>query len=243
MYTHCLNLDAGRPDTFVMMCPACFRLFRIRNLSVWGEFPANYIIPQMNRALAIDMRCPHCITDHSCESIRYGLITSQDDLEYYRDSRELERVQLVHIDNDIATAIQMLNRKGYYTKYCCSGHIDPPATEVQFARWPDIILDHEYLPSISQGYVYFEKGFKDTLEPPDGWKWDDRENDTMRQIIEPWISEDDIIDWLSKNGHPKYAQADMLRFGIPFYTRAVAKQIKEMDRNLLKWAKALPSRV
>ena len=31
---------------------------------------------------------------------------------------------LVEIDDDILEHIRLLNEKGYYTEYCCSGHLD-----------------------------------------------------------------------------------------------------------------------
>ena len=40
---------------------------------------------------------------------------------------------LVEIDDLIAPAIQNLNRRGYYTSACCSGHIEePPYAYIQF---------------------------------------------------------------------------------------------------------------
>ena len=33
---------------------------------------------------------------------------------------------IFEVDEDIAETISILNKKGYYTKYCCSGHVKDP---------------------------------------------------------------------------------------------------------------------
>ena len=33
---------------------------------------------------------------------------------------------IIEVDEAIAETISILNKKGYYTKYCCSGHVKDP---------------------------------------------------------------------------------------------------------------------
>lgn len=45
----------------------------------------------------------------------------------YIDKETFEIVDnIFEIDEDIAETISVLNKKGYYTKYCCSGHVTNP---------------------------------------------------------------------------------------------------------------------
>lgn len=34
--------------------------------------------------------------------------------------------EIIEVDDNIAEAISLLNKKGYYTKACCGGHVKPP---------------------------------------------------------------------------------------------------------------------
>ena len=61
----------------------------------------------------------------------------------YINSKTFEIIDDVfEVDEDIAEAISILNKKGYYTKYCCSGHVkDPrlyesyPLEKVENKKW------------------------------------------------------------------------------------------------------------
>ena len=57
----------------------------------------------------------------------------------------------IDFDDDIVHAIIELNRKGFHTKYCCSGHVKG---------------------SGSGGYVYFEKQLLKKYGLPVGWYLD-----------------------------------------------------------------------
>ncbi len=43
-------------------------------------------------------------------------------------------VYKIEIDDDIVEAISTLNKKGYITDYCCSGHIDSPIIYIKFSQ-------------------------------------------------------------------------------------------------------------
>lgn len=58
--------------------------------------------------------------------------------------------ELVEIDELFISVIAELNKKGYKTKFCCSGHIcDYPNSYIYFED--DIVL-----PSLPEGYMYDE---------------------------------------------------------------------------------------
>lgn len=59
-----------------------------------------------------------------------------------------EDVEAFELDNDIASAISKLNKKGFYTLYCCSGHKDGSIEGYILFKNKDI-LDYLYLLPIS----------------------------------------------------------------------------------------------
>ena len=59
---------------------------------------------------------------------------------------------LIEIDELMIPIIQILNQKGYITKYCCSGHYDyiHPNSYIMFEDWVE-------LPYIPDGFIKEEK--------------------------------------------------------------------------------------
>src|SRR5699024_5601752 len=69
---------------------------------------------------------------------------------------------VVELDELIAPTIILLNQKGYFTKYCCSGH------------WYE---------NVCSPYIYFESGFEPVCEPPKDFTWEFIERDDGNTII------------------------------------------------------------
>lgn len=59
--------------------------------------------------------------------------TKNHDLYYHIDDDRIN-APLVEIDELIAPIISILNKKGYKTEYCCSGHFDRSRTYIVFAE-------------------------------------------------------------------------------------------------------------
>ena len=79
--------------------------------------------------------------------------------------------QVIEVDELMLPTIIELNKKGYYTKYCCSGHY--------YDRSPN-------------GYIYFDKGI--TIPSlPLGYKYDENnsESNTIRNDFSQYIDEED----------------------------------------------------
>lgn len=75
----------------------------------------------------------------------------------------------VEIDELIAPTIQILNRKGYKTTHCCSGH---PLTDWLWNEGKEKYRKSQNLPS---SYISFEEGITLPILPP-GFVIDDSEN-------------------------------------------------------------------
>lgn len=92
----------------------------------------------------------------------------------------------VDIDDDFIEHIQLLNKKGYYTKYCCSGHID----DIWFR--PYISFEHRYDFETTPKFFHYEKRFDGLYYTV---KWENNTDMEWRQKI---INESHkaLLDWI-----------------------------------------------
>ena len=148
----------------------------------------------------------------------------------YIDKNTFEIVDDVfEVDEEIAEVISVLNKKGYYTEYCCGGHIRDPRIYEMYKLYSD---DE----NIKFGYVVDEDGDKVNVLLPQ----------TFTGI---YIKFKDKINFLIPEGFNKY-EDDTIDKVIDFYTGDKKKSFKEIGKELemahkvlLEWAKKLEDNV
>lgn len=173
----------------------------------------------------------------------------------YLDLEKLEyNDKIVEIDDDIAEAILELNRKGYKTYACCSGHsnielyqnIAPLEEKEELIKSGHIVFYEDDMvytayPSISTHcYIKFDDAYN-FKNIPNGFIYETKEEAYNRHI-----------EYLKK--HPEYKEADKdivfgdsISRGIYFLDEndkrkskeIIEKEIKEANEDLLKWVKEL----
>lgn len=90
-------------------------------------------------------------------------------------------VEGIELDPNIAETISILNKKGYYTKYCCEGH-------------------YENKKPNSTPYIYFDRFSPNEDSLPNGWYIDKdfKNNHTIRAKLEKHSKKQilkDIYNW------------------------------------------------
>jgi hypothetical protein len=63
---------------------------------------------------------------------------------------------LVEVDENFIESISLLNKKGYTTKNCCSGHTNPKDVHHAYIQFEG----HVVLPSLSNKYLYDECSYR-----------------------------------------------------------------------------------
>lgn len=148
----------------------------------------------------------------------------------YLSSNNFEIVNnIFEVDEDIAKTISILNKKGYYTKFCCSGHIKDPRLYEMYNKKNDVVYDDFNLGYIVNNYedgydilipytfttvyIMFNDNYNFINLPPGFRKTND-------QIIET------LIHYYSNGKRKNWYDID--------------KEIKLANELLLKWALSLP---
>ena len=151
----------------------------------------------------------------------------------YIDSNTFEIVDNVfEVDEDIAEVISVLNKKGYHTKYCCSGHIkDSRLYEMYEKRkisdFEDIHLGYiinknkeevdVLMPyTFTAVYVMFDKNYNFAYLPKDFYICDGLDNYTIEKIIDYYF------------------------LGVRKKSSEIYDEIKNSNNDLLEWAQNLP---
>lgn len=148
----------------------------------------------------------------------------------YIDKNTFEAIDNVfEVDEEIAEVISILNKKGYYTEYCCGGHIKDPRIYEMYR------LDRND-EEVKLGYVVNEDGDKVNVLLPQ----------TFAGI---YIKFKDKIDYLIPEGFNKYEEYIIDKV-IDFYRDGIKKSFNEIDKELadahnvlLEWAKSLEENV
>ncbi len=147
----------------------------------------------------------------------------------YINSETFEVIDNVfEVDENIAETISILNKKGYHTKYCCSGHIkDPRLYEMYNVKNNedfnnaigyvvnkridsyDILMPYTF----TAVYIMFAENYNFN-KLPQGFKLN---NNTIEMVIDYYTND------VRKNVYD------------------IEKEIKDANDILLEWAKSLPN--
>ena len=143
----------------------------------------------------------------------------------YINSKTFEIVDDVfEVDEDIAEAISILNKKGYHTKYCCSGHVkDPrlyesyPLEKVENKNLGYIIDDEKILMpyTCTTLYIMFDKEYN------------------FPNIPANFIKDDNVIECFID-----YYDNDNKKS-----SKTIDEEIKHANTTLLNWVKSLPKNI
>lgn len=153
----------------------------------------------------------------------------------YIDINTFEIVDnIIEVDEDIAETISILNKKGYYTKFCCSGHVKDSRLYEMYHRNNDIEYDDTNL-----GYMVNkdEDGF-DILMP---YTFTSvyvmfKENYNFNNLPSCFY----VVDEKVVNDYTIEKIIEYYNAGIRKSMSEVYKEIKDTNNILLEWAKKLP---
>lgn len=102
----------------------------------------DYMFANINRLVSLSVECD--------TTLPIGYSHSKVILQSEDDTKEVE---LIEIDKDIVESISILNKKGYHTVFCCSGHIHE-----NVSSRPYVIFDKNYyFDSYPEGWVEDEE--------------------------------------------------------------------------------------
>lgn len=172
--------------------------------------------------------------------------------EYYGDCPNCKsHVRLEEIDANMAQIINILNTKGYFTAFCCEGHIEQNIYDgkeefqtpyIYFYLWQDAeILDSYPLPKDwyidnPECEVFCIRGSK----MPNCFEDEDEYNEYLDYIKNNWNHEEiikEIYDWAvslpTKDENIKYVDHDYIRlFGQSIINKNAEKIINAYNENI-----------
>lgn len=136
--------------------------------------------------------------------------------EIYHNDQLIVPEDYIDVDELIAPTIQILNQKGYTTRFCCSGH---PLTDHWL--WRDAEAEEGYVKAGAplHSYILFEEGITLPSLPPGFEEGINKYGDKPRMFIE--------------KDHPITSAAENQFF-------AKAQRILETMKELYEWALELP---
>lgn len=158
------------------------------------------------------------------------------------DSKTYEIIpdeNIIEVDDEIAEAISILNKKGYKTQYCCGGHIknmfkyDKQICDIS-------LLDEE---KIKQDFIeYFISNISDTkfslISPIEFTsiyiKFD---KDYNFEYLPAGFTkspawDDNISDWSKEN-------FDTIEHKVPYYEKKIVRKVDDVHNEIIKYNKLL----
>lgn len=144
---------------------------------------------------------------------------------------EIEK-NIFEVDEDIANTISILNKKGYKTSYCCSGHIkDPRLYEKYYISndndWGSDIPNSYIIDKTNDGY-YLLKPYTET------------------HIYIKFCNEYHFLNlpigFILEKDNTLYKEISYYNESQKKSSNEIDKEIKESNKQLVEWAKTLPSK-
>ena len=118
--------------------------------------------------------------------------TKNHDLYYHIDDDRIN-APLVEIDELIAPIISILNKKGYKTEYCCSGHFRNSRTYIVFSEQYGNIIMSDYPDNFDLSDGYEDSHMCLGSEPYKSEEFTkDRLTDIINNIISLWHWTDEL---------------------------------------------------
>lgn len=150
----------------------------------------------------------------------------------YINTKTFEIVDDVfEVDNDIAEIISLLNKKGYYTRYSCSGHVKDPRIYEMYKIKKDEEFDDKTI-----GYLV--KDSKDGYEILMPYRY------TSVYIM---FDKKYEFDKLPNGFYISYDEVTTIYKDVMYYNNGIKKksndiqiEIDKANNELLEWVKTLP---
>ena len=153
-----------------------------------------------------------------------------DNMHKYLNGNTFEIVNdIFEVDDLIAETISILNKKGYHTLYCCSGHVKDPRLYEKYHLHKDELNDkHNYhIINEEDDYVDVLIPYQDTVVYI---MFDKRYDFDLSKSFE-WIDDKTIYSY-----EISYYEDNEKR-----NSNDIQKEIENVNNELLSWALSLPN--